>query len=134
MFLYVFSCFCVFFLAFYSSFWGAESAFFIAAVAVWKAVLSVQEAVSERAEVAVFRSYSMLVQNGFIRFPAKGCSNIETQLTEFPLGAFDDLCDALWLAVQAAEKGGEKNQAICAINKSLVRTLAKGIIGKARRF
>lgn len=79
------------------------------------------------------RSYSMLVQNGFIRFPNKGCSNIETQLTEFPMGAFDDLCDALWLAVQAAEKGGGKIQAVSTI-KTQVRTLATGIINRARRF
>ena len=51
------------------------------------------------------RSYSMLVQNGFIRFPVKGCENIITQLTEFPMGAFDDLCDGLYLAIKAAEKG-----------------------------
>ncbi|MDE6351138.1 MAG: hypothetical protein K2K67_09070 [Treponemataceae bacterium] len=79
------------------------------------------------------RSYSMLVQNGFIRFPVRGCTNVETQLTEFPVGAFDDLCDALWLAVQAAERGGGKVQAVSSI-RSQVRTLAKGIISKARRF
>lgn len=79
------------------------------------------------------RSYSMLVQNGFIRFPVRGCANVETQLTEFPVGAFDDLCDALWLAVQAAERGGGKVQAVSSI-RSQVRTLAKGIISKARRF
>ena len=32
--------------------------------------------------------------------------NIETQLTDFPLGAFDDACDGLKLLVTAFEKMG----------------------------
>lgn len=78
------------------------------------------------------RSYSMLVQNGFIRFPAKGCENIITQLTEFPMGAFDDLCDGLYLAIKAAEKGSTGNVAISSISKTL-KTAANKIIGRARR-
>ena len=74
----------------------------------------------------------MLVQNGFIRFPAKGCENIITQLTEFPMGAFDDLCDGLYLAIKAAEKGSTGNVAISSVSKTL-KTAANKIIGRARR-
>lgn len=77
------------------------------------------------------RSYSMLIQNGFIRFPDRGCSNIETQLTEFPLGAFDDLCDGLWLALQAAQKAGSGKIAASTV-KRRAQTFANRIIGKAR--
>lgn len=77
------------------------------------------------------RSYSMLIQNGFIRFPEKGCENIITQLTEFPMGAFDDLCDGLYLAVKTAETSGSGNIAISSIKKA-VRNTAKSIIGRAR--
>ena len=78
------------------------------------------------------RSYSMLVQNGFIRFPTKGCENIITQLTEFPMGAFDDLCDGLYLAIKAAEKGSTGNVAISSVSRQL-KTAAIRIIGRARR-
>ena len=77
------------------------------------------------------RSFSMLIQNGFIKFPQKGCSNIETQLTEFPMGAFDDLCDGLWLAIKAAEKAGTGFTAVSTVKKT-VKTMAKTIIGRAR--
>ena len=78
------------------------------------------------------RSYSMLVQNGFIRFPTKGCENIITQLTEFPMGAFDDLCDGLYLAIKAAEKGSSGNVAVSTKKTSRVRTVARNIIARAR--
>lgn len=77
------------------------------------------------------RSYSMLVQNGFIRFPNKGCENIITQLTEFPMGAFDDLCDGLYLAIKAAEKGNSGHVGISTIKRE-AKTIASRIIGKAR--
>lgn len=77
------------------------------------------------------RSYSMLIQNGFIRFPERGCSNIELQLTEFPLGAFDDLCDGLWLALQAAQKAGSGKVAMSTV-KRRAQTIANRIIGKVR--
>lgn len=79
------------------------------------------------------RSYSMLIQNGFIRFPQKGCENIITQLTEFPMGAFDDLCDGLYLAIKAAEQSGSGNVVISSIKRE-VRTVANSIISHARRF
>ena len=78
------------------------------------------------------RSYSMLVQNGFIRFPQKGCENIITQLTEFPMGAFDDLCDGLYLAIKAAEQSGSGNVVISSIKRE-VRTAASRIISQVRR-
>ncbi|MBQ0167254.1 MAG: hypothetical protein KBT02_09125 [Treponema sp.] len=78
------------------------------------------------------RSYSMLIQNGFIRFPAKGCENIITQLTEFPMGAFDDLCDGLYLAIKAAEKAGNGNIVISSIKREMKTTAAR-IISRARR-
>lgn len=78
------------------------------------------------------RSYSMLVQNGFIRFPQKGCENIITQLTEFPMGAFDDLCDGLYLAIKAAEQSGSGNVVISSIKRE-ARTAASRIISQVRR-
>ena len=77
------------------------------------------------------RSYSMLIQNGFIRFPTRGCSNIETQLTEFPLGAFDDLCDGLWLALQAAQKSSSGKVTMSTVKRT-ARTVANKIIGRVR--
>ena len=76
------------------------------------------------------RSYSMLIQNGFIRFPEKGTSNIETQLTEFPLGAYDDLCDGLWLAIKAAEQGGTGTVAVSRSRHH--HNKSKNIIRRAR--
>jgi predicted phage terminase large subunit-like protein len=78
------------------------------------------------------RSYSMLIQGGLIRFPERGCSNIEQQLTEFPLGAYDDLCDGIWLAIQAAQMGGGGTVTGSAI-KAAVKTAAKDIIRRVRR-
>lgn len=78
------------------------------------------------------RSYSMLIQGGLIRFPERGCSNIEQQLTEFPLGAYDDLCDGIWLAIQAAQMGGGGTVAGTSI-KAAVKTAAKDIIRRVRR-
>ena len=75
------------------------------------------------------RSYSMLIQNGFVRFPEKGTSNIETQLTEFPLGAYDDLCDGLWLAIKAAEKAGTGT---VAVSRHHHHPKSKNIIRRAR--
>ena len=77
------------------------------------------------------RSYSMLIQNGFIRFPMRGCSNIETQLTEFPLGAFDDLCDGLWLALQAAQKSSSGKVTMSTVKRT-ARSVANKIIGRVR--
>lgn len=79
------------------------------------------------------RSYSMLIQNGFIRFPKTGCTNIIKQLTEFPMGAFDDLCDGLYLAIKAAETAGTGHTAVHSI-KAKARTRASTIINRARRF
>lgn len=78
------------------------------------------------------RSYSMLIQGGLIRFPERGCNNIEQQLTEFPLGAYDDLCDGIWLAIQAAQMGGGGTVTGSAI-KAAVKTAAKNIIRRVRR-
>lgn len=78
------------------------------------------------------RSLSPLVQNGFIRFPVKGCQNIETQLTEFPLGAFDDACDGLKLLTIAFEKMGSGHIAVSSIKRE-AKTFAKSVIGRARR-
>ena len=78
------------------------------------------------------RSLSPLVQNGFIRFPVKGTQNIETQLTDFPLGAFDDACDGLKLLVTAFEKMGGTHVAVRSIPRA-VRTIANSIIGRTRR-
>lgn len=77
------------------------------------------------------RSYSMMIQNGFIRFPKHGCSNIETQLTEFPLGAFDDLCDGLWLALQASQKAGSGKITMSTVKRT-ARSVANKIIGRVR--
>lgn len=78
------------------------------------------------------RSYSMLIQNGFIRFPTKGCENIVNQLTEFPMGAFDDLCDGLFLAIKVAEMGSSGNVVVQAIKKA-GKIAANNIINRARR-
>ena len=78
------------------------------------------------------RSYSMLIQGGLIRFPERGTSNIEQQLTEFPLGAYDDLCDGLWLAIQAAQSGGGGTISGTTI-KTMVKSMAKDIIRRSRR-
>lgn len=78
------------------------------------------------------RSYSMLIQGGLIRFPERGTSNIEQQLTEFPLGAYDDLCDGLWLAIQAAQSGGGGTISGTTI-KTMVKTMAKDVIRRGRR-
>ena len=79
------------------------------------------------------RSYSMLIQNGFIRFPVRGTSKLEQQLEEFPLGAFDDYCDALWLAIKAAEQGGKGVTAVQSLSRR-IKSTAERIIGRARRF
>lgn len=78
------------------------------------------------------RSFSMLIQNGFIRFPLKGTSKLEQQLEEFPLGAFDDYCDALWLAVKTAELGTQGISAVKSLKKT-IKTAADRIISRARR-
>ena len=78
------------------------------------------------------RSYSMLIQGGLIRFPERGTSNIEQQLTEFPLGAYDDLCDGLWLAIQAAQSGGGGTISGTTL-KTMVKSMAKDIIRRGRR-
>jgi hypothetical protein len=73
----------------------------------------------------------MMIQNGFIRFPKHGCSNIETQLTEFPLGAFDDLCDGLWLGLQAAQKAGSGKITMSTVKRT-ARSVANKVIGRVR--
>ena len=78
------------------------------------------------------RSFSMLIQNGFIRFPVKGTSKLEQQLEEFLLGAFDDYCDALWLAVKTAELGAQGISAVKSLKKT-IKTAADRIISRARR-
>ncbi|MGP1587298.1 MAG: hypothetical protein ACTTHG_03025 [Treponemataceae bacterium] len=77
------------------------------------------------------RSLSPLIQNGFIRFPEKGCQNIETQLTEFPLGAFDDACDGLKLLVTAFEKMGSSKIVVQSIPQK-IKTGANSVIRRAR--
>ena len=78
------------------------------------------------------RSYSMMIQTGIIRFPVRGTEKMEQQLTEFPLGAFDDYCDGLYLAVKVAERGGAGNVVVQTI-KRITKTSANSIINKARR-
>ena len=54
------------------------------------------------------------------------------QLTDFPLGAFDDACDGLKLLVTAFEKMGGSHVAVSALPRA-VRTIANSIIGRTRR-
>jgi phage terminase large subunit-like protein len=76
------------------------------------------------------RSVSTLIQNGFIRFAEKGNEDIIKELTEFPKGAFDDLCDALVHAVNVISKG-DKPTVVSKI-PTKIRTTAKSIIARTR--
>jgi predicted phage terminase large subunit-like protein len=77
------------------------------------------------------RSISMLIENGIIRFPEHGAENIIQELTEFPMGAFDDLCDALVHAVNSIEKGNNSIAVSKAAAKHIQST-AKSIINRVR--
>ena len=77
------------------------------------------------------RSISMLIENGIIRFPVHGAENVIQELTEFPVGAFDDACDALVHAVHTAEGCGTGHVAISTITQTIKNT-ASSIISRAR--
>jgi predicted phage terminase large subunit-like protein len=78
------------------------------------------------------RSISMLIETGIIRFPARGAEAAVTELTEFPMGAFDDYPDALVHAVNTIQKS---DHTITVAQAALpVKTLAQSIINKVRRF
>ena len=47
------------------------------------------------------------------------------------MGAFDDLCDGLYLAIKAAEKSVSGNVAISSFKRD-VKTLANKVISRAR--
>lgn len=51
------------------------------------------------------RSISPLIENGLIRFRDRGNRELVEELTSFPKGRFDDLCDALAYAVGAITRG-----------------------------
>lgn len=87
--------------------------------------------VGRMSKEARLRSISTLIETGIIWLPKKGAENLIDELTEFPKGAFDDLCDALWLAVQAIEKGDKK--AVVSNNFTL-KSAAKSVINKVRGF
>lgn len=76
------------------------------------------------------RSISTLIENGIIRFPVKGAKNIIKELTEFPVGAYDDLCDALVHAVNTVSIG-EKTTVISKA-KSTFTSSAQKIINRVR--
>lgn len=56
-------------------------------------------------KIARVRSLSPLIENGIIRFREKGSAEYVEELTSFPKGRFDDLCDALAYAVGIVTKG-----------------------------
>ena len=58
-------------------------------------------------------------------------ASYETQLTEFPLGAFDDLCDGLWLGLQAAQKAGSGKITMSTVKRT-ARSVANKVIGRVR--
>lgn len=57
------------------------------------------------AKVTRVRGISSLIENGVIRIRDRGAEKLIDQLTTFPKGRFDDLCDALAYAVGIASKG-----------------------------
>ena len=88
--------------------------------------------VGTRSKETRVRSISMLIENGIIRFPCKGAENIITELTEFPMGAFDDLCDALVHAVNTCTVDTTNFAVATNKLKSTVHK-ASSIINKCRR-
>lgn len=50
---------------------------------------------------ARLRTVASFVQNGIVLFPKRGCEDLIIQLTGFGVEAYDDLCDAFVLLVQA---------------------------------
>lgn len=77
------------------------------------------------------RSITPLIENGFIRFPRHGAEKLIQELTEFPKGAFDDLCDAL---VHAVNVVGKADRPVCVGGgkRPTVRSVARNIIARAR--
>lgn len=72
------------------------------------------------------RALSPLIENGIIRFRASGNKDLVEQLTTFPKGRFDDLCDALAYAVGIA-KNGPGAPAIASTNRiSPLKQLLRG--------
>ena len=76
------------------------------------------------------RSITPLIENGFIRFPRHGAEKLVLELTEFPKGAFDDLCDALVHAVNVVSR--TSRPVGMASNAARIRNTAKSIISKVR--
>lgn len=76
------------------------------------------------------RSISSLIENGIIRFPVKGAKNIIAELTEFPAGAYDDLCDALVHAVNTISV--DNKITVISNAKKKIETTVDRIIRKTR--
>ena len=87
--------------------------------------------VGSRSKESRVRSISMMLETGLIRLPERGADNLYTELTEFPLGAFDDLCDALVHAVNTIENG-TKRFAFSTNARHQNGIKAKSIINKCR--
>lgn len=79
---------------------------------------------------ARIRSISPLLENGIVRIRKEGSKELRDQLTQFPKGAFDDLCDALELAVRVIPSSG--TAPVIFSTGRIIRTTAQSIINRAR--
>lgn len=87
--------------------------------------------VGSQSKESRIRSISSLLENGIIRFPENSARELETELLEFPRGAFDDMCDALVHAVTAAERG-DKQFAVGRCADMSSRSVSGRILSKIR--
>lgn len=119
---------------------GWEDVVFSGIYANYVAKLSAEEGVylpikkltvGSRSKESRVRSISMMLETGIIRLPERGAENLYTELTEFPMGAFDDLCDALVHAVNTVETGTTR---FASATRQMHTTAAKAssIISKCR--
>jgi predicted phage terminase large subunit-like protein len=78
------------------------------------------------------RFLSPLIENGVIRFPAEGASDMVDELVNFPKWKFDDQMDGLYLAVKVIPSG--TGTPVVEQVKIMANTAARKIIDMVRRW
>lgn len=59
-------------------------------------------------KIARVRSISPLLENGIVRIREKGGKDLIDEMTQFPKGKFDDMCDALAYAIKIISSGPQE--------------------------
>jgi len=94
--------------------------------------LPIKKLTNSLSKDAKARFLSSLIENGIIRFPAKGADDMKDELCNFPKWKFDDQLDGLYYAIKVIPSGS--GTPVVEQVKVTANTAARKIINMVRRW